>query len=42
VRGTQVPLEDVEALKEKNVKIRRLNQALNTIQSYASLKGIRI
>jgi len=42
VRGTQVPLEDVEALKEKNVKIRRLNQALNTIQSFAALKGIRL
>jgi hypothetical protein len=41
VRGTQVPLEDGEKLKDKNVKIRRLNQALSTIQSFANLKGIR-
>jgi hypothetical protein len=42
VRGTPVPLEDVENLKDKNVKIRRLNQAITTIQSFASLKGIRL
>ncbi len=42
VRGTQVPLDDVENLKDKNVKIRRLNQAISTIQSFASLKGIRL
>jgi len=42
VRGMQVPLEDVETLKDKNVKIRRLNQAITTIQSFASLKGIRL
>jgi len=42
VRGTQVPLQDNEAVKDKNVKIRRLNQAINTIQSYAALKGIKI
>jgi hypothetical protein len=42
VRGTQVPLEDIEALKDKNMKIRRLNQAINTIQSYAHLKGLKL
>ena len=42
VRGTQVPLEDIEALKDKNIKIRRLNQAINTIQSYAYLKGLKL
>jgi hypothetical protein len=42
VRGTQVRLEDVENLKDKNMKIQRLNQALSTIQSYAALKGHRI
>jgi len=42
VRGTQVPLEDIESLKEKNMKIHRLNQAITTIQSFASLKGIRL
>ena len=41
VRGTPVPLEDMENLKDKNVKIRRLNQAIGTIQSFAALKGIR-
>ena len=41
VRGTQVPLEDAENLKDKNVKIRRLNQAISTIQSFGALKGIR-
>jgi hypothetical protein len=42
VRGTQVPLEDIEALKDKNVKIRRLNQSIQSIQSYASLKGLKL
>jgi hypothetical protein len=42
VRAAQVPLEDIEALKEKNVKIRRLNQAINTIQSYGSLRGLKL
>jgi hypothetical protein len=42
VRATQIPMEDIDALKEKNVKIRRLNQAINTIQSYASLKGLKL
>jgi len=42
VRGTQVPLEDMENLKDKNVKIRRLNQAISTLHSFAALKGIRL
>ena len=42
VRATQVPLEEIDALKDKNVKIRRLNQAINTIQSYASLRGFKL
>jgi len=42
VRGSQVPLEDIEAVKDKNVKIRRLNQAVTTVQSYAALKGIKL
>ena len=41
VRGTQVSLEDVETLKEKNLKIHRLSQAISTIQSFAALKGLR-
>jgi len=42
MRGKQVSLEDSEALKEKHTKIHRLNQAINTIQAYAALKGIKI
>jgi len=42
VRGTQVPLEDMENLKDKNVKIRRLNQAISTLHTFAALKGIRL
>jgi hypothetical protein len=42
MRGTQVSLEDTDALKDKNVKIRRLNQAINTIQSYASRRGFKL
>jgi hypothetical protein len=42
VRGTQVPLEDIEGLKDKNVKIRRLNQAITTIRTFAALKGIKV
>ncbi len=42
VRSKQVPLEDNEALKEKNNKIRKLTQATHLIQSYANLKGIKI
>ncbi len=42
VRGKQISLEDVEALKDKNNKIRRINQAVNIIQSFANLKNIKI
>jgi hypothetical protein len=42
VRGTQVPLEDLEGLKDRNVRIRRLNQAITTIQSFAALKGTKL
>jgi hypothetical protein len=42
VRGTQVPLEDIEAVKDKNVKIRRLNQSISIIQSFAALRGIKL
>lgn len=42
VRGTQVPLEDMENLKDKNVKIRRLNQAISTLHTFAALKGMRL
>ena len=42
IRGKQISLEDVEALKDKNNKIRRITQALNIIQSFASLRNIKI
>jgi hypothetical protein len=42
IRGKQIPLEDVEALKDKNNRIRRITQALNIIQSFASLRNIKI
>ncbi len=42
IRGKQIPLEDIEALKDKNNRIRRINQAVNIIQSFANLKNIKI
>jgi hypothetical protein len=42
LRGKQVPLEDIEALKDKNNKIRRINQTINVIQSFAATKGLKI
>ena len=42
VRGKPAALDDIEALKEKQTKIQRLNQALITIQAYAAQKRIKI
>ena len=42
IRAKQIPLEDMEGLKDKNNKIRRINQAINIIQSFAALKGMKI
>jgi len=42
IRGKQVRLEDIEALKDKNNKTRRIIQAVNIIQSFATLKSIKI
>jgi len=42
IRGKQISLEDVEALKDKNNRIRRITQALNIIQSFASVRKIKI
>jgi hypothetical protein len=42
VRGKPASQDDMEALKEKQTKIQRLNQAINTVQAYAALKGIKI
>ena len=42
LRSRQIPLEDIEGLKGKNNKMRRLNQAVNIIQSFAAAKGLKI
>ncbi len=42
MRGRQVALEDIEALKEKNTQIRRLNQAVSLIQTYCSSRRIKL
>ncbi len=40
IRSEQIPLEDVMAIKQKNMKISRLNHALLLIQNYC--KRLRI
>ena len=42
IRSKQIPLEDMDGLKDKNNKMRRINQAVNIIQSFAALKGMKI
>lgn len=42
LRGKQISLEDMEGLKDKNNKIRRISQALNIIQSFSATKGLKI
>jgi hypothetical protein len=42
IRSKQIPLEDIEGLQDKNNKIRRINQAINLIQSFAAQKRIKI
>ncbi len=42
LRGKQIPLEDIEGLKDKNSRIHRLNQAVNIIQSFASTRGQKV
>ena len=42
LRGRQIPPEDLEAMKDKNNQMRRLNQAINILQRYSSSKGIKI
>ena len=36
IRSKQLSLQDLEGLKDKNNKIRRINQAINQIQSLAA------
>lgn len=42
IRGQQVPLEDVMAVKAKNMKLSRLNQANIIIRSFCKKKRIPI
>ncbi|HXZ36698.1 MAG TPA: hypothetical protein VEL68_11820, partial [Thermodesulfobacteriota bacterium] len=42
LRGKQIPLEDIEGLKDKNNRIHRINQAINIIQSFAATKGLKV
>jgi hypothetical protein len=42
IRAKQVPLEDFESLKDRNVKIHRLHQAINIIQIYSKANKIKI
>jgi hypothetical protein len=42
LRGKQIPLEDIEGLKDKNNRIHRINQAVNIIQSFAATKGQKV
>ena len=42
IRQTQVSLEDVQLVKEKNMKISRLNQALMVLRSYCKKMRIPI
>jgi hypothetical protein len=40
IRGEQVPFEDIMAVKAKNQRLQRLNQAISTISSYAKQRRI--
>lgn len=40
IRGEQVPLDDTMAVKAKNQKLQRLNQALSIINAYARQRRI--
>jgi len=42
LRQAQIPLEDVMALKKRNMKIQRANQALSVIRNYCKKKRIVI
>ena len=42
IRSDIIPLEDVMAVKEKNQKLQRLNQAVTVINTYAKKRRIGI
>jgi hypothetical protein len=40
IRGEQIPLEDIMALKDRNMRLQRLNQAQLIISNYAKQRRI--
>lgn len=42
LRQEQIPLEDVMALKKRNMKIQRANQAISVMRNYCKKKRIII
>lgn len=42
LRQEQIPLEDIMALKKRNMKMQRVNQALSVIRTYCKKKRIPI
>lgn len=42
LRGKQIPLEDSDALKDRNLKIQRINHAINMIQNYSATHKIKL
>lgn len=42
LRAKQISLEDIEGIKERNNNLRRVNQAISVIQSFAVTKGLKI
>ena len=42
IRSKQLPPEDIEGTRDKNNKMRRINQTISMIQSFANTKGMKI
>jgi hypothetical protein len=42
IRSKQLPPEDIEGTRDKNNKLRRINQTISIIQTFAATKGMKI
>jgi hypothetical protein len=42
IRGKQLPPEDTEGTRDKNNRLRRINQTISMIQTFAATKGMKI
>ena len=42
LRQEQIPLEDIMAIKKRNMKLQRVNQAMSVIRTYCKKKRIVI